>query len=76
MHGVLPVQQDGDGKYNFTGYAGLASHSGTIGLILALLLYSRKYKIKFIRMLDLMGVVAPLGCAFIRLVNLNDWSCF
>jgi|SRR5690606_18954720 phosphatidylglycerol:prolipoprotein diacylglycerol transferase len=25
---ILPIQQDGDGKYNFTGYAGLASHGG------------------------------------------------
>jgi len=35
---ILPVQQDAQGKYHFTGFAGLASHGGGIGLITALLL--------------------------------------
>jgi len=69
---ILPVQQDAQGKYHFTGFAGLASHGGGIGLITALLLYSKKYGVTFIRTLDMIGIVAPLGCAFIRLANLMN----
>lgn len=69
---ILPVQQDAQGKYHFTGFAGLASHGGGIGLITALLLYSKRHEVKFIRTLDMIGIVAPLGCAFIRLANLMN----
>src|SRR5690606_18560076 len=69
---ILPIQQDSQGKYQFTGFMGLASHGGGIGLITALLLYSKKYAIKFISTLDMIGIVAPLGCAFIRLANLMN----
>lgn len=33
---ILPMRQDGLGHWHFTGYAGLASHGGTAGLMLAL----------------------------------------
>src|SRR5690606_18640509 len=69
---ILPMQLDAQGNYHFTGFAGLASHGGGIGLITALLLYSKKYAITFIRTLDMIGIVAPLGCAFIRLANLMN----
>lgn len=69
---ILPIQQDTQGHYHFTGFMGLASHGGAIGLITALLLYSKKYAIKFINMLDIVAVVAPLGGAFIRLANLMN----
>lgn len=69
---ILPLQQDAQGHYRFTGYQGLASHGGAIGLITALLLYAKKYAIRFLHVLDMIGVVAPLGCAFIRLANLMN----
>ena len=69
---ILPIQQDAQGNYHFTGFMGLASHGGAIGLITALLLYARKYAIRFINVLDMIGLVAPLGCAFIRLANLMN----
>ena len=40
---ILPMRQTANG-WVFTGYAGLASHGGTIGLMLALWLYVRKTK--------------------------------
>ena len=35
----IPVRITADGSWNFTGYAGLASHGGTLGLMIALWLY-------------------------------------
>lgn len=68
----LPVKIGESGAIKFTGYSGLASHGGTIGLIISLFLYSRKYEIKFLKILDLIAIVAPLGATFIRLANLTN----
>jgi len=68
----LPIQQEGNGEYKFTGYQGLASHGGAAGLIIALILYSRKTRESIINTIDLMGIVAPLGSCFIRLGNLMN----
>ena len=68
----LPVKIGESGTIKFTGYSGLASHGGTIGLIISLFLYSRKYEIKFLKILDLIAIVAPLGATFIRLANLTN----
>lgn len=69
---LLPIQQEGNGTYKFTGYQGLASHGGAAGLIIALILYSRKTQESIINTIDLMGIVAPLGSCFIRLGNLMN----
>ena len=68
----LPIKIGESGAIKFTGYSGLASHGGTIGLIISLFLYSRKYEIKFLKILDLIAIVAPLGATFIRLANLTN----
>lgn len=68
----LPIQKNSAGNYHFIGYAGLASHGGTVGLIFALYLYSKKFKIKYLTILDLIAIVAPLGATFIRLANLMN----
>ena len=69
---LLPIQQEENGEYKFTGYQGLASHGGAAGLIIALILYSRKTRESIINTIDLMGIVAPLGSCFIRLGNLMN----
>ena len=69
---VLPIKKTLNGEYKFIGYAGLASHGGTIGLIISLYLYSKKYEIKYLKILDLIAIVAPLGATFIRLANLMN----
>ncbi len=69
---LLPIQSLPDGGYKFSGYQGLASHGGTIGLILAVIFYSIKTKEPLIRTFDLIAVVAPLGACFIRLANLMN----
>ena len=68
---LLPVQWNSDGV-QFTGYLGLASHGGVIGLIIAIYLYAKNKGIEFLQILDLVAVVAPLAGCFIRLGNLMN----
>ncbi|MEM8524087.1 MAG: prolipoprotein diacylglyceryl transferase [Bacteroidota bacterium] len=65
---LLPIQKI-DGSYHFTGYLGLASHGGTLGVFIATLLYYRKYKINLWWLLDQIAIVGPLAGAFIRMGN-------
>ncbi len=66
---ILPVTFPPDGGIRFTGYQGLASHGGVLGLLIALYFYSRKTKHSMIDTLDLIAVVAGVLFAFIRLGN-------
>ena len=68
----LPIKILKEGGFEFIGYRGLASHGGALGLILALIVYSRKTKHSLINTVDLIAVVAALGGAFIRLANLMN----
>jgi len=68
----LPIQPIAGGGYKFSGYQGLASHGGTLGLMIALIIYSVKTKESIIKTLDLIAVVAPLAAFFIRLANLMN----
>ena len=68
---VVPLRKI-DGAWVFTGYAGLASHGGAIGIIVALWLYARRYGANIWRVTDHLGLVAPLGGGFIRLGNLMN----
>jgi len=58
------------GEFKFTGYQGLASHGGTLGLIIALILYSRQTGQNIVKTLDHIATVTPLAACFIRLGNL------
>lgn len=69
---ILPIKKTLNGGYKFIGYAGLASHGGTIGLIFSLYLFSKKYKIQYLKVLDLIALVATIGATFIRLANLMN----
>ena len=68
----LPMELMPDGSYKFTGFRGLASHGGTIGLIISLIIYSIKTKQGIIKTIDLIAIVAPLGAFFIRMANLMN----
>lgn len=48
---------------------GLASHGWAIGILIALWLYYRKYKIPFLWVIDRIVIVVALGAAFIRMGN-------
>jgi len=66
---ILPVTFPPEGGIKFSGYQGLASHGGVLGLLIALYIYSRKTKHSMIDTIDLIAVVAGLSFGFIRLGN-------
>lgn len=68
---LLPIQITDTGV-KWSGYQGLASHGGTIGLMLALCLYSRRVKLKFLSVLDNIAIATPLAAFFIRMGNLMN----
>ena len=68
----LPIRFTADGSWRFTGYEGLASHGGTIGLIIALWLYVRRTKVNLWRVLDNVAIATPSTACLIRLGNLMN----
>lgn len=68
----LPIHQMADGSWKFTGYEGLASHGGTIGLMVALYLYYRKTGMNLWHVLDDIAIATPITAYFIRLGNLMN----
>lgn len=49
---------------------GLASHGAAIGLLIGIWIWSHKWKMPYIWMLDRIGIVVAIGGAFIRFGNL------
>lgn len=68
---LLPIRQTAEG-WRCTGYAGLASHGGTLGLMLALWLYVRRTRLNLMRVLDNIAIVTPITACCIRLGNLMN----
>jgi phosphatidylglycerol:prolipoprotein diacylglycerol transferase len=66
---ILPINFSPSGGIQFTGYQGLASHGGILGLYLTLYFYSRKTKHAMINVIDLIAVVIGISLGFIRLAN-------
>ncbi|WP_430412226.1 prolipoprotein diacylglyceryl transferase [Kordia sp.] len=74
---LLPIKEDPNASlfgfingYKFTGFAGLASHGGAIGVITAMYLHRRKYKYKtLLWILDKVVIPSSIGGAFVRLGN-------
>ncbi len=58
--------------FEFTGLAGLASHGGIFGALIALLLYTRKYEENFLWLLDRITIGGTALGGFIRLGNLMN----
>ena len=69
---LLPIHFLADGGWKFTGYEGLASHGGTLGLMIALWLYVRKTKLSIWRVLDNIAIATGITACFIRLGNLMN----
>lgn len=67
----IPMQHTMDG-WKFTGFKGLASHGGTIGLMIALYLYYKKTHLNLWRVLDNIAIATPITAGFIRLGNLMN----
>lgn len=69
---LLPIHFLPDGGWRFTGYEGLASHGGTLGLMIALWLYVRKTRLGIWQVLDNIAIATPVTACFIRLGNLMN----
>ncbi|MBO7050629.1 MAG: prolipoprotein diacylglyceryl transferase [Bacteroidaceae bacterium] len=69
---LLPIQFQPQGGVKLIGYSGLASHGGTIGIIIGMILYCRKYKVKVLECIDMVCVATPLTAACIRIGNLMN----
>ena len=69
---LLPIRFMPQGGIKLVGYSGLASHGGTIGIIIAMIMYCRKYKVKILECIDMVCVATPLTAACIRLGNLMN----
>ncbi len=48
---------------------GLASHGGTLGIIIGLWIYARRYRVSYMWLLDRMTLPAMVGAVFIRVGN-------
>ena len=68
----LPIDFLPSCGWRFTGYRGLASHGGTLGLMLALWLYVRRTKMNIWQVLDNIAIATPVTACFIRLGNLMN----
>jgi prolipoprotein diacylglyceryl transferase len=66
---ILPFRISSKG-FEWTGYQGLASHGGAIGILIALALYCKRYKDNFLRVMDKLVVAVALAGFFIRTGNL------
>nr|WP_302436388.1 prolipoprotein diacylglyceryl transferase [Bacteroides intestinalis] len=69
---ILPIRQFPGEGWKWIGYKGLASHGGTLGLIIALWLYCRKTKMHYMDVLDMIAVATPICACCIRLANLMN----
>jgi phosphatidylglycerol---prolipoprotein diacylglyceryl transferase len=67
---ILPIRMEPE--FQFVGLAGLASHGGAIGILIALYLYSKKKKAHYLWVLDRVVIVVALTGCFIRLGNLMN----
>ena len=69
---LLPIHFLEGGGWKFTGYEGLASHGGTLGLMIALWLYVKRTKLSIWRVLDNIAIATGTTACFIRLGNLMN----
>ena len=69
---LLPIRFMPEGGWKLVGYSGLASHGGTIGIILGMILYCHKYKIGVLECIDMVCLATPFTAGCIRIGNLMN----
>ena len=69
---LLPIHIDATGGWHMTGYQGLASHGGTLGLMLSLLLYVKHFKVPAWTVLDNIAIATGITACCIRIGNLMN----
>jgi len=74
---ILPISKNEYGIYVFSGYAGLASHGGVIGIIVAVWLYSKRVtKKSMLWTFDRIVVAAGFTAGMIRIGNLSNHEIY
>ncbi|MBN1596803.1 MAG: prolipoprotein diacylglyceryl transferase [Bacteroidales bacterium] len=66
---ILPFEGTPGVDFRFTGYQGLASHGGALGILIGLYLYTKRFKRPYIWILDRMAVVTAFAGTMIRIGN-------
>lgn len=69
---LIPFRHMPDGSWKLTGYEGLASHGGVIGMFIAIWIYCRRNKVSDWIVWDNMGICSGLTACFIRMGNLMN----
>ncbi len=54
---------------------GMSFHGGLLGVILAALIFSKKYKLNFVKLLDFLAPLTPIGLGLGRIGNLLMVNC-
>lgn len=73
MEIILPIAKEADGGYKFVGFQGLASHGGAFGILLAVIIFSKRVtKRPVLWTLDRLLVPIALVGAMIRTGNLMN----
>ena len=57
-------------------HGGMSFHGGLIGVILGMWLFAKKYKIQFLRLMDVLAIIAPIGLFFGRLANFVNMELY
>ncbi len=61
-----------DGSIKFIGFQGLASHGGTLGILIAIIIYGKKTKTNILWILDRVAIASAITAMFIRIGNLMN----
>ena len=69
---LLPFRDIPGKGFTFTGFQGLASHGGAVGVLIAIIIFAKKSKTGLFWVLDRVAVAIPLTGACIRLGNLMN----
>lgn len=70
---IVPIHFAPDSwDWQYRGYEGLASHGGTAGIIIAMIMYARKVGMKMFHVIDNVAIAVPVTACFIRLGNLMN----
>ena len=67
----IPFVETANG-WEFTGFSGLASHGGTLAIILFVLYFSKRHKMSLLWLLDRLAIAIPVAAAFVRCGNLMN----
>lgn len=65
-----------DSEGNFVGIRGMSYHGAIVGFLLSSLLFSRKYHLSFLIILDLIAISLPFGYIFGRIGNFLNQELF